>query len=182
MSDSESFDDCSSFYSSTSSDNNSPNDRFYEQYVLKHVELAFEKFANIKNTFLKNLIIIWYLIYIINIRPIDLIQQFTFSDFFTKLLREYDNYHAKEDCCFEYHLHSIKDTLEETMKLETELTHYLKTPLDNSFIPRLREILWRYKHRESVCKTSVEGVFKCLTRNVDIEYLPFITHLVLKKI
>lgn len=160
MSENEDVDDRFSYYTSSSED----DDQYYEEYVSKHVNFALDKFGDIKNIFLKYLIITWYLLDIISITSI-----VGNSDFFSKLIEEYNNDHHKGDCCYNYKLHDIKSNIKDTLELEMEISKHLRAPLDNCFIPRLKEIVWHYQNHKSVCKTAVESLFKCLSRTINLE-------------
>lgn len=166
-SDNEDFDDRCSSYSSSS---DCIDDCFYEEYVLKHIQAAYEKFKDIENIFFKNLITVWYLIDIITIAPQFLEDNYSNWDFFVKLIKEFDNEnHKRSDCCFDYKMHNIRTSLMETVKLEMELSKYLRAPLDNSMLPRLKEITRHYENCRGVCKTSVKSLFRCLSRSIKMD-------------
>lgn len=172
MSESEDFNDCYSLnsFSSESDECDECDDNYYEEYVLKHLHSAFIKFKNIPNIFLKHLIIIWYLIDIVSIRPSYLTDVFTYSDFFIRVIEEYDNInHKNERCCFDYKLHCIKSNLIKTLEIEKQLSNHLKKPLDSCFLPRLKEIIYYYINHKNICKRSIDSLFKCLLHCIKLD-------------
>lgn len=148
--------------------------QYNEQYILSHVKSAFDKFGDIEDLFLKYFIIIWYLLDIISLPPQSLMDHVIanendgaeFWELFSIIIKNYKRYSY---CNFEYKLHNIKSNLTETLDMQNKLSKYLRLPLDNSFIPRIKEMVWYYRNTHTVCKSSIEPIFKCLASIIHLE-------------
>jgi hypothetical protein len=152
---------------------NVDDEKYHKEYVLKHINIAFEKFGDVKNDFIRYLIIIWYLLDIVSLGPENIIESLTITIFdnaelsvLTQIIRTYNRYN---NYCFGYKMHDIKSNLQETLNIEKDLSKYLRAPLCNSFLPILKEVKYNYIKHNIVYRNSVKHLFRCLRNIIDLD-------------
>lgn len=160
------------------------DDCYEEQYALKHINFAYNKFKDITNPIIKYIIIFWYLLEIYSIQPwiiISLvdnddtgdilimkdIKSLEIRNFFLTIIKEYNIY---DNSSKYYKLHNIRSNMINTSKMEMVLKGHLKTPLNNSFLPRLKEIISHYRTHKTIPKMAMDSVFKQLTVMIELDY------------
>lgn len=158
------------------------DDYYEEQYALKHINFAYNKFKDITNPIIKYIIIFWYLLEVYSIQPqiifslVDSddtggilimkdIKSIEIRNFFLAMIKE--SYDTSSEY---YKLHDIRSNLINTSKMEMVLKGYLKTSLNSSFLPRLKEIISHYKTHKTIPKMAMDSVFKQLTVMIELDY------------